>query len=240
MILHTPVRRFRLFIGYMLLCIMCITHTASAGECVTCLSPTEHEAVEVIGEVAGETITGNAVVYNFTLVETKDVGSARNIIRPVLRRASPIAMSSHNSVRSLLKTLENRGRLSVIATPPVTLFLHQKGKFITDTEVPSYEIMLIPIRYENDGVFTKIVVKRTDIHDGEEKTYQWETSSNMPTNDQSSWLANGKLGGKEFALLVTAERTLHTTVLPTLPVELMIDMEQWKEAQRRWQEEMTQ
>ena len=212
MIQHTPVRRFRLFVGCMLVCTMFTAHTASACECtIASPSPAPLESGTIM----------DAVAYDITLVETQNGGSVRNIMRPMSRRARLIAMSSHDSARHLLKTLENRGRLSVIALPTIILLIGQTGIF-KDTEVASYEVTV----RDNDGVLSEIAVKRTEIHDGKEKTYQWEMSKSLPTNNRAPWFANGKLGDKEFALLVTAKRTLHEVTLPTIE-----EMEQWKEAQ---------
>jgi len=65
-------------------------------------------------------------------------------------------------------------------------------------------------------------VRRTEIHDGKENTYQWETSNSLPTGSQSSLLASNKLGGKEFALLVTAQKATIELTLPTIE-----EMEAW-------------
>ena len=234
MILHNPVRRIGLFVGCMLLCTMFTAHATSSEFVIPSnASPTGHEVVAA----AGETITVNAVAYDITFVETQNGGSVRNIMRPMSRRARLIAMSSHDATRNFLRALENRDRLSVIALPTVTLISGQKGMLLKDTEVASYEVTV----RDNDGVLSEIAVKRTEIHDGKEKTYQWEMSRSLPTNNRSSWFASGKLGNKEFALLVTAERTLHEHTLPTVE-EIEQWIEQWKEAQAQSQrqEEMTQ
>ena len=229
MIQHTPVRRLGLFAGCMLVCTMFTAHAvADLFVIPSKASPTRHEVVVA----AGETITVNAVTYDITFVETQNGGSVRNIMRPMSRRARLIAMSSHDATRNFLRALENRGRLSVIALPTIILLIGQTGIF-KDTEVASYEVTV----RDNDGVLSEIAVKRTEIHDGKEKTYQWEMSRSLPMNNRSPWFASGKLGDKEFALLVTAKRTLHELTLPTIE-----KMEQWKEAQAltQRQEEMVQ
>ena len=203
-------------------CVMFTVHTASAGEILSPrgLSPAEQRLAFA---KPGETITVDGIVCEVTLVEAKGAGSPRNIIRPMARRAELVTTLSDRVTRLYIRRFNNTRNLSVATSPEVRLMSHQKGKYVTtDTEIPGYEITLIPALHENGIIFTSIVVKRTETHDGKEKAYQWETSNSLPTGSRSSLLASSRLGGKEFALLVTAQKGTFDIVIPT-----MEEMEKW-------------
>jgi len=201
-------------------CTVFTTHTASAGEI---LVPSGHKMV--VG-FAGETITVDGIVYETTLVEAKGVGFPRNIIRPMARRAELVTTLSDRATRLYIRRFNNTRNLSAETLPKVSLAIYQKGKIVTSEttakKMPGYEIMLVPTPLENGNIFTSIVVKRTEIHDGKENAYQWETSHSLPTGSRSSLLASSRLGGKEFALLVTAQKETFDLTLPTIE-----EMEKW-------------
>jgi hypothetical protein len=200
-------------------CALFTLHTASAGEIFTSpvLSPTEQRMANA---KPGETITVDGIACVVTLVEVKGTGFPRNVIRPMARRAELVATLSDRATRLYVRRFNNARNLSVATSPAVRLLSNQTGKYITtDTEIPGYEVTLTPAFHENGITFTSIVVKRTEIRDGKETSYQWETSNSLPIGNGSSLLASSRLGGKEFALLVTARKESFELTMPSIRIE---------------------
>ena len=213
MILHTPVRRFGLFVGCMLVCTMFTAHTASACEC-TVVSPspvsTECKASD------GETTTVDAVVYDIMIAEVKkdanisplssDTRNALGFVIAPLESKEVTGFSfamGDIATYFLRSVLEGSDEFAVLSRPRVVSCIDTPAHIeVTDGEATKYKIELHPIRNNDGGIFTKVVVKRTEISGDKEGTTQNEVLVSLLEGNQPNLVMGGKLGDKEVILLV--------------------------------------
>jgi len=136
----------------------------------------------------------------------------RNAIRSLTRLENEndnefiVFTGSNDATRIFIKELENRNKMSILTRPRVACTIGTPAHIMVGDGTQKYEMKLLPVHHEDGKLVTKVVVERTEILDGKEKTHQWELSVNLPTDNRTSLIMGGKLGDKEVILFVTAQQ----------------------------------
>jgi hypothetical protein len=91
-----------------------------------------------------------------------------------------------------------------VTSPHVTTLVGTAASIEVVDGTKTWEMKLIPMRFQNDKVLTRIESQHKEIHNGKEKSYQWTLSGNLPTDNKGFLVRNAKLGDHEFILLVSA------------------------------------
>ena len=215
---------------------MFTAHAASTCECtVASSSPvsTECKASE------GEKTTEDAVVYelvfaevkmndfdrNITNAESKKLGLIQRLLAPpplwdwMVRSFMELEEQEHDEkngfvifsnndvIRSTVRALENMKKLSVLSRLQVTTVIGTEATVAMGTDT----ITLLPFR-QGGKVFTIVDAKRTEIHDGKEKTHRWSMAHALLDNT-SSLVSGGRLGDKNVVLVIKAREVQLT--MPT-------------------------
>ena len=209
MILHNSVRGFGLFVGCMLACTMFTGHTASACEC-TVVSPSPAPAKCEASEDKDTTV--DAVVYDITIAEVKNSplsSDTRNALGFVIAPLESKEVTGFSFAMSDIATyflrsaLEGSDEFAVLSSPRVISCIDTPAHIVvTDGAAPKYKIELHSIRNNDGGIFTKVVVKRTEISGDKEGTTQNEVLVSLLEGNQPNLVMGGKLGDKEVILLV--------------------------------------
>jgi len=115
-----------------------------------------------------------------------------------------IFAASNDATRALTRALASRDKMSILTSPQVAGIVGTPIHLAVGYETSMLEMKLLPVRHEDGKILTEIVVKRTDLIDGKEETYQLEMTVNVPTDNQRSLVMGKKIGDKEVVLFVTA------------------------------------
>ena len=215
MILHNSVRRIGLFVGCMLLCTIFTAHTASACEC-TVVSPSP--APMTCETVESEKTTVDAVIYDIMIAEVKkdtNISPLSSDTRKVLgfviaplesKEVTGFSFAMGDIATYFLRSvLEGSDEFAVLSRPRVVSCIDTPAHIeVTDGEAPKYKIELHPIRNNDGGIFTKVVVKRTEISGDKEETTQNEVLVSLLEGNQPNLVMGGKLGDTELFLFVRA------------------------------------
>ena len=119
-----------------------------------------------------------------------------------------IFSGSNDAVRIFIRELESRNRMSILTRPHVVCAIGTPALIVVGGKAPQHEMELLPVRLEDGKLTTKIVVKRTETIDDKEETHQWETSVNLPTNNETLVVSH-KLGDNEVVLFISAQLRQH-------------------------------
>jgi hypothetical protein len=169
----------------------------------------EHEALA--SELAGIEL----VVYDVMFAEIKkDVPdsalssiSGRGVLDSVMTLGSKdvtgfVFTASDIVAHLLLTELEGNSNVSILTRPRILCNIGTPAHIITSNKAPKYEIELHPVRLEDGRILTKIVVKRTEMRNSKDETFQSEMLVGLLDINRPSLFMGGKLGDKEVVLFV--------------------------------------
>jgi hypothetical protein len=129
-----------------------------------------------------------------------------------------VVFSNNDVIRSTVRALENMKKLSVLSRPQVTTVIGAEAIVTMGTDT----ITLLPFR-QDGKVVTIVDVKRTEIHDGKEKTHRWSMAHALLDNQMahalldnpSSLVSGGRLGDKNVVLVIKAWEVQETVPAKT-------------------------